>query len=1072
MKKNLCLLFFFLLQIIACSAQFQAEMPLAKPIPPNAAAMFKVLERPLGSYTGTVPINFPLASITSGPLTANISLNYNSTGGIRVAELSGCVGLGFSLADGGGRITQQIRGKPDDEGGILNNGYSERPSNFGCSNMSQVNDESYGLLDLEPDEYLFSFNGRSGKFFLKEDGTPVIQGNEGLKITYNFTTPGSNLRIQQWIITDEQGTKYYFGQNKDQTSNYWLVNMSSYSGTTGSTTPSSSSKSWYLTEVRDMNEENKLSYTYVESGNAFTSFSGGILPVSLTGLNCTYFNTNFDQGIVTTDGSEYLVSRIDGNSGYALFNLMPDYSFGPQKLYAIQLYDSAGNYQKQYKFNYGTFARGDWKLTSFSEFGSIGSDSITNAFGYEELQYLPGQLSANVDFWGYFNGASNSSVFPAFKYNGGSAFKWTNPFPAERHANGGYSVANILTRIYYPTGGYRSFVYEGNAALYNDNSPDPLYTTARAFTTNTFMYGGGTIASMKDTFTVNSTDSWANFIWSLSGVNFQCNTSYSVKFYQMPTRGDMNDRDGILLGTYTAQATGNINLNNGYYLMEVFATPSACTIAGCTGNWKENTLSTATVSTPYGTFYRNVRTAGGVRIKEIDDYDPVGNQVNKTQYKYQLYSTDSTLPSGMLVSPLSFLGTENINSCGCSYLKLYPGTSYPLASEAGSFVVYPEVRTIESGNGWIDRTFSYAADVPNSFFPQVPSVDQSIIRGHLTSERTYTQNGTLIHTKSAVFNYGSPQSQIGLRVKPYWQVQFGQLLYWSESRPSPPQIQIPAMAACNTYGLSGQASLLMSTAETTITPSGNNVVTTSYAYKNYNGYYALGQQTTTINNGQSKQVSYNYSFDAANQFVFGLSPSEQSMQSTLLANNYLLPMEMVDSLKPASGNGTLLDGAKYVFALFNAGDIHIAQLRKFTTLSDSTVLNFSGFDTHGNLTEQYQTGAAKTVYLWGYGGRFLVAKVTNSTYAAVAALVNLTVINNPSSDAAQLTELNKIRTALAGSTAQITSYTYSTIYGMTSTTDAAGTTTYYQYDPHGRLQFVKDFNNNIIKRYNYQLNNP
>ncbi len=100
-------------------SQFQENIPKAKPIPPNAASMFKVLERPVGTYTGTSPVNFSLCSITSGDLSADISLNYNSTGGIKVEELSSCVGLGFSLADGAGRITQMVRGKPDDQLGLI-----------------------------------------------------------------------------------------------------------------------------------------------------------------------------------------------------------------------------------------------------------------------------------------------------------------------------------------------------------------------------------------------------------------------------------------------------------------------------------------------------------------------------------------------------------------------------------------------------------------------------------------------------------------------------------------------------------------------------------------------------------------------------------------------------------------------------------------------------------------------------------------------------------------------------------------------------------------------------------------
>ena len=60
---------------------------------------------------------------------------------------------------------------------------------------------------------------------------------------------------------------------------------------------------------------------------------------------------------------------------------------------------------------------------------------------------------------------------------------------------------------------------------------------------------------------------------------------------------------------------------------------------------------------------------------------------------------------------------------------------------------------------------------------------------------------------------------------------------------------------------------------------------------------------------------------------------------------------------------------------------------------------------------------------------------------------------------------------MASAKALVTTYTYSTIFGMTSMVDAAGTITYYDYDSHGRLQDVRDANNNIVKRYSYTINN-
>jgi len=57
------------------------------------------------------------------------------------------------------------------------------------------------------------------------------------------------------------------------------------------------------------------------------------------------------------------------------------------------------------------------------------------------------------------------------------------------------------------------------------------------------------------------------------------------------------------------------------------------------------------------------------------------------------------------------------------------------------------------------------------------------------------------------------------------------------------------------------------------------------------------------------------------------------------------------------------------------------------------------------------------------------------------------------------------------STAQMTTYTYSPLVGMTTSCDADNRITYYFYDGLGRLKWVKDQDGNIIKTYQYHYQN-
>jgi YD repeat-containing protein len=150
----------------------------------------------------------------------------------------------------------------------------------------------------------------------------------------------------------------------------------------------------------------------------------------------------------------------------------------------------------------------------------------------------------------------------------------------------------------------------------------------------------------------------------------------------------------------------------------------------------------------------------------------------------------------------------------------------------------------------------------------------------------------------------------------------------------------------------------------------------------------------------------------------------------------------------------------------------LASVKRFTTLTDSLVVNFSRYDIYGNLAEQYVANNIKEAYLWGYNGAYLVAKVTGSDYNTIAALVNNSVLQIPTSDAALRSELNNIRTALAGTHAQVTTYTYLKGVGLSSETDAAGRTIYYEYDSYGRLSRVRDQDNRILKKLDYNMAGP
>jgi YD repeat-containing protein len=107
-------------------------------------------------------------------------------------------------------------------------------------------------------------------------------------------------------------------------------------------------------------------------------------------------------------------------------------------------------------------------------------------------------------------------------------------------------------------------------------------------------------------------------------------------------------------------------------------------------------------------------------------------------------------------------------------------------------------------------------------------------------------------------------------------------------------------------------------------------------------------------------------------------------------------------------------------------------------------------------------------YLWGYNHQFVVAEVVGSTPSTVAGFVNQSVLDNISTNQVTMqNQLNQIRTGLAGTRALVTTATYDPLVGITSKTDPAGRTTYFDYDVLGRLIDIKDQYGNVVKTFQY-----
>ena len=150
---------------------------------PTAASLGKYGDIPVSYHTGIPNIDIPFYTVKAGPLSLPISLSYHASG-LKVMEPASWVGAGWSL-NAGGVITRTVVGQPDERG--TNVGASEIYGHFsdrGFSNYVYITTGSTqedwlgfaaGRKDGQPDLFFFNFGGYTGKFYFRDDRTPIPQ---------------------------------------------------------------------------------------------------------------------------------------------------------------------------------------------------------------------------------------------------------------------------------------------------------------------------------------------------------------------------------------------------------------------------------------------------------------------------------------------------------------------------------------------------------------------------------------------------------------------------------------------------------------------------------------------------------------------------------------------------------------------------------------------------------------------------------------------------------------------------------------------------------------------------------
>lgn len=1098
--------FMCMLPCVVSSQSQNLDLKLTSPlvVSPQAAALAKYGDIPVSMNSGVPEIGIPIYNISVGNLKVPVTLSYHS-GGIKVEDIASSAGLGWSTI-AGGSIVRQVRGMPDEStNGYYNN--STRVNLLINGPLSYTGRQTIlqnlrtGQMDGEPDIFLYNLpDGGSGKFFMDTSGRYV-------------TYPRSNLLIEGsinsgWKITTDNGSRYFFNTSEFTSSTTTVSSGvvfndgSEFHGVTA----------WYVDKITDV-VGNEIDFSYSNCFTGYTTKSSETEQILLSSAfvagsgvpteKSSISNTNTGIGCVH-------LNRVDWRNGSVRFsynNTQRQDLTGDTALSTIGIFNKAGQNIKTFRLYTSYFGVSGQpfyadatlfsrlKLDSVQETGSDGGTLPPYKFEYSQIT-LPDRLSNSQDIWGYYNGKSNARFVSYYRTD---LYGHQINLGADRSVDTNYTPAGMLYKITYPAGGYTQFDFENNvyhsqrdAALSYSNTPLAAI-------------GGDNSSSDPDQYFFQFTQP---FIIPASPLLADNTAPVSYQF----TGGCPSDNNSpCLVYVYIIRPDGTdiANFRDGDTL---HLPPGNYTFAA--------TLETEFPHSPYASFNASLYLgtmnpaglydgyAGGLRIKRITNYDGIKiSGIKEYNYNYfgQTNSSGSigynnTLPAYNQVQTyhnITQIDQGDGGTIGVFHDDVYntfsTASNYQLLTSGGGYVTYSNVQITEKDvlgntNGkseYYYTSFDDKKDEINTAFPYPPACSYEWKRGLELMARHYLlkpdNSYALLREKKN--NYAFLENGGDTTRRVINGVKAAQLEFFDQSVASVETMN--ASLILGTYHTAAEYYYLAGDTTTLYNADGSGAGITTVNTYNYRVSPLLmsSQQSLDSKGGMINTVyrhvadysgitgSDNISLGLGNlQTLYAISPTiEKSIyKSDMNGANSRLVSSILAEYKPNLPFLDKIDAMEMNIPLtgFTPSSVSGGSFSKDNRYLQR--LSFNRYDGYGNILEEQKTNDVKEVYLYGYNSQFPVAKVTQSDYPTVSAYINQSTLDNPPSDAALRTELDKIRTGLAGTKALVTTYTYSPLIGKTSETDASGHTIYYEYDGQNRLKTVKDQDGRVLKTFDYQ----
>ena len=1026
-----------------------AQILIPEDIPtPNAASLGRYGDIPMSYYTGSAGISVPLYTFSVKGVELPLSLNYDSSG-LLINSLPSWTGMNWSL-QAGGVIIRQKHGYYDEQTFPQQahassfrryfDNYSNLPNLVSPStdNYQKLRNGIYsGIKDFAPDVFIFNFMGKSGKFFLGNDGQWKVQSKDNIEVIFDITNTNNYISpffahypkagaidanqpkvIRGFRLRDENGTIYVFGGYNsaiEYTTDF-------HNMTCDEDVYSWHPTSWYLTEVIDKygNVLYSLTYErgryiaqvynywqYMESSYSFTfTQSLGLSKKELSGSQWS-FDRTFPYGISvsspvyltqirSSNGVTANFTSVDTMNGHAFYN----------KLYSKYPGDKL----------YENLARQSPKWVA--KYNPDNSSNLNNFYNKPGAFYYLQLIYSNYN--------NNTYTVP------------TGP----RKDILGVTGIKQLVRIEIKSSGKSGKAF----SLMYQTTPRMVLTSVSIQGAPAYSSGQGNVGCysfkyynlnlLPTDYLTQAADHWGYY----NGKDFQYPNSYSPSWFKTQRDPDGEfSKYGML--TEIDYPTGGSSVIE--YEPHTFS--------------KRLSLDRQSIKDSTGI-------AGGVRVKSITDYDDINHTKMLSKRTFTYLDPVTHRPSGeLLVPPIygwsNWLYNSNNGDDAHYHLTQFRSTSiFPLSNSSGPHIgysyieesfsdgsktryVYSNISNSQYRDKKYDITFTSSYPAPGDVFSE-----RGFMRGNLLRTTHFNANGDKVRSKGMKYrSTGLEKYVLASNLSPVYGGLSAALYF----------------LAGGVYRLYYPKVDIIEENDTVFSTSGNIITNTYYTREdktiNMTNSYGhkvdvrLLNSVETVRNNFSEKTKYTY----AN--LSGTAPDNLLHNSRFI----LQPIKTTKYRNNVFVNEHTISYKKNVISIPHVGTrtdiVPDYELMRYYDGRTDTLISYGYYPNTSNLMSYKKAGEPVTYLKWDKYNNFLIMKGT--TYCTWEFRLE--------SMANRDDMVNSIKSFMSSSGGQLTGYVYDPIAGITAIVQPNGDVTYYNYDWFGRLSSVYDTNNTLLRKYNY-----